>query len=124
MIHKHKTVIASLRNKGNVRVFIPEKLRIAGLNYVQPYKFTRVLPSSQPILISTRSLVALPISILINEVVITSPISIQLIRSYLDQLAALMPKYPAQTYRILTESKRSDAWDTQFIAGKASFTAL
>jgi hypothetical protein len=48
MIHKHKTVIASLRNKGNVRVFIPEKLRIAGVSYVQPYKFTRILLRRSP----------------------------------------------------------------------------
>lgn len=123
MIHKHKTVIASLRNKGNVRVFVPEKLRIGGVSYVQPYKFTRVLPSSQPILISTRSLVALPISILINEVVVTSPFSIQLIRSYLDQLSTYMQKYPANNYKILSEAKRGDAWNTQFMAGKASFTA-
>lgn len=123
MIHKHKTVIASLRNKQNVRVFIPEKLRIAGVNYVQPYKFIRVLPSAQPILISTRSLVALPISILINEVVVTSPFSMKLIVSYLDQLSTYMQKYPANNYQILSEAKRGDAWNTQFMAGKASFTA-
>ncbi|MFA5666539.1 MAG: hypothetical protein WC944_06085 [Candidatus Cloacimonadaceae bacterium] len=124
MIHKHKTVIASLRNKGNVRVFIPEKLRIAGVNYVQPYKFMRVLPSTQPLIVSFRAEVALPLEILINEVVVTSPFSIQLIRSYLDQLCDLMPKSPAEKYIILTDSKRGDAWDPQFMAGKASFTAL
>lgn len=124
MIHKHKTVIASLRNKQNVRVFIPEKLRIAGLNYVQPYKFIRVLPSAQPILVSPRAQLVIPISILINEVVLTSPFSIELIKSYLDQLSTYMQKYPANNYQILSEAKRGDAWDPQFMAGKASFTAL
>lgn len=126
MIHKHKTVIASLRNKQNVRVFIPEKLRIGGVSYVQPYKFMRVLPSTQPILVSTRAQLVIPISILINEVTLTSPFSIELIKSYLDQLSikTYMQKYPANNYQILSDSKRGDAWNPQFLAGKASFTAL
>ncbi len=122
MIHKHKTVIASLRNKQNVRVFIPEKLRIGGVSYVQPYKFMRVLPSTQPILVSTRAQLVIPISILINEVTLTSPFSIELIKSYLDQLSPYMQKYPANNYKILSGAKRGDAWDTQLMAGKASFT--
>ncbi len=83
MIHKHKTVIASLRNKQNVRVFIPEKLRIAGVNYVRPYKFIRVEGSTQPLIVSFRAEAALPLNILINEVTLTSPFSIELIKSYL-----------------------------------------
>lgn len=122
MIHKNKTVIASLRNKGGTRIFVPEKLRIAGVSYVQPYKFTRVLPSTQPIIVSFRAEVALPLNILINEVVVTSPFSIQLIRSYLDQLCGLIPKYPAEKYVILADAKRSDNWDPDFLSGKAKFT--
>ena len=124
MIHRQKNVIASLRNKQNVRVFIPEKLRIGGNLYIQPYKFTRVLPSTLPIAVTTRAQLAIPVSILINEVIISTPFSIELIKSYLDQLSTFMQKYPANNYHILSDSKRTDAWDPAFMSGKASFTAL
>ena len=85
MKYQNKTVIASKKNSNAVRVFIPEKLRINGVLYVQPYKFMRISVSGQRMMVTMRDSACFFVSILSNEVVITAPFSLNLLRSYLNQ---------------------------------------
>lgn len=124
MRYQNKTVIASKRNSNAVRVFIPEKLRVNGVRYVQPYKFMRISASTQGMIVTLRDELNLFVSILRNEVVVSAPFSMELIRSYLDQLSAHMLTHPANKYQIISETKRGDTWDHQFMAGKGKLTAL
>lgn len=105
MIHKHKTVIASRRNKQNVRVFIPEKLRVNGVRYVQPYKFMRISASSQRMIVTLRDEITLFVIISRNEVVVSSPFSIELIKSYLDQIVSVIDKSTTGVFRVLRQPR-------------------
>ena len=94
MKYQNKTVIASKKNSNAVRVFIPEKLRINGVRYVQPYKFMRISVSGQRMMVTMRDSACFFVSILSNEVVITAPFTSALLRRYMDNVQAAMATNP------------------------------
>lgn len=94
MKYQNKTVIASKKNSNAVRVFIPEKLRINGVRYVQPYKFMRISASGQKMIVTMRDSTCFFVSILSNEVVITAPFTSALLRRYIDNVNAAMATNP------------------------------
>ena len=94
MKYQNKTVIASKKNSNAVRVFIPEKLRINGVRYVQPYKFMRISVSGQRMMVTMRDSACFFVSILSNEVVITAPFTSALLRRYINQVQAAMATNP------------------------------
>lgn len=94
MKYQNKTVIASKKNSSAVRVFIPEKLRINGVGYVQPYKFMRISVSGQEMMVTMRDSACFFVSILSNEVVITAPFTSALLRRYMDNVQAAMATNP------------------------------
>jgi len=94
MKYQNKTVIASKKNSNAVRVFIPEKLRINGVRYVQPYKFMRISVSGQRMMVTMHDSACFFVSILSNEVVITAPFTSALLRRYMDKVQAAMATNP------------------------------
>lgn len=94
MKYQNKTVIASKKNSNAVRVFIPEKLRINGVQYVQPYKFMRISVSGQRMMVTMRDSACFFVSILSNEVVITAPFTSALLRLYMDKVQAATATNP------------------------------
>ena len=105
MKYQNKTVIASKKNSNAVRVFIPEKLRINGVRYVQPYKFMRISVSGQRMMVTMRDSACFFVSILSNEVVITAPFSLNLLRSYLNQVVSVIEKSVTGVFRVLRQPK-------------------
>jgi hypothetical protein len=105
MKYQNKTVIASKKNSNAVRVFIPEKLRINGVRYVQPYKFMRISVSGQRMMVTMRDSACFFVSILSNEVVITAPFSLNLLRSYLNQVVSVIGKSATGVFRVLRKPK-------------------
>jgi hypothetical protein len=94
MIFGRKTVIAGIRNKDGTRIFIPEKLRLKGIRYVQPYSFSRTVASTAPMYISMKAVCAFRVSILYNRVVVTAPFTSALMKRYIDKVQAAMATNP------------------------------
>lgn len=85
-----KTTIASTMNVHGVRVYIPEKMMVNGTRYVRPYTFMRVMASAQPFVMSFDHQATLSITLMSNQVVVTAPFSVALLRSYLGRASQLM----------------------------------
>lgn len=118
----NKPAIASIRNKGGKRVFIPERMRIDGVRYVQPYTLSRITPSVHPFIFSMTPRSTLVIEILYNEVVLIAPFTTGLLKQYLDKVQVVIERYPGRTYKIQQdEKKRANEWDMKFMRGKGEF---
>lgn len=92
-----RDVIASIRNSGGVRVFIPEKLSVNGIKGVRPYYFWRVAVSTQVLMISASAQVTLPLTIATDAVKVSSPFTRDLVEYYRRAAAANMSKVKYRT---------------------------
>lgn len=105
MKSKSKRVIASKRNAGGVRVYIPEKIRRLGVTYTQGYRFVKFDANPYPVAISESSLVTIRIAPTYNTITLMAPFSLNLLRSYLNKIVPLIKKSATGAFRVLRQPK-------------------
>jgi hypothetical protein len=105
MKSKGKRVIASKRNASGVRVYIPEKIRRHGVTYTQGYRFVKFDANPYPVVISESSLVTIRMTPTYNTITLMAPFSLNLLRSYLNQIVSVIGKSATGVFRVLRKPK-------------------
>lgn len=100
-----KRLIASKRNTNGVRVYIPEKIRRLGVTYTQGYRFIKFDANPYPVVISESSLVTIRIAPTYNIITLTAPFSLNLLRSYLNQIVSVIEKSATGVFRVLRQPR-------------------
>jgi hypothetical protein len=105
MKSKGKRVIASKRNASGVRVYIPEKIRRQGVTYTQGYRFVKFDANPCPVVISESSLVTIRMAPTYHTITLMAPFSLNLLRSYLNQVVSVIGKSATGVFRVLRKPK-------------------
>ena len=100
-----KSLIASKRNTNGVRVYIPEKIRRLGVTYTQGYRFVKFDANPYLVVISESSLVTIRIAPTYNTITLTAPFSLNLLRSYLNQITSVIEKSVTGVFRVLRQPR-------------------
>ena len=126
MIHGKATVIAAKRNKKRILVYIPEKIRRGKKLYVQPYKLHSQRGHSNPITVSIDAEVCLSVRISTATIVMTSPFSAGLLKTYMDLVATTMKETAHTAFEIGQPGRKDEreSWDADYLSGYASITPV
>lgn len=100
MEYQGRRVLASKRNIHGVRVYIPEKISMAGISYTAPCKFSGHRPVPRfTTLYSMGACLEIPIRFNAVEIIVTDPFSKKSIQSILNYAVGHLTKqYSAEQF--------------------------